>query len=48
MSDKKIRAIVLTVIGMMIMWQSYQVYQIERRLDFAEKNGLLKCKKPTY
>lgn len=48
MNNKKIKLIILTIIASMIAWQSYQVYQIEKKLDFAEKNGLLKCKRPGH
>jgi hypothetical protein len=46
MNNNKLKLIILTIIASMIAWQSYQVYQIEKKLDFAQKNGLLKCKKP--
>lgn len=47
MNNNKIKWVVLAFITSMIAWQSYQVYQIEKKLDLAEKNGQLKCKKPT-
>jgi hypothetical protein len=46
MNDNKIKWIIISSIALMIAWQSYQVYQIEKQLDKAEMDGELKCKQP--
>lgn len=43
---KRLKLIVTIAIASMIAWQSYQIYQIEKQLDQAEKRGQLKCKQP--
>lgn len=43
---KRFKLIITITIACMIAWQSYQIYQIEKQLDAAEKSGQLKCKRP--
>lgn len=33
----------LAIIGLMIAWQTYEIYKIEKALEAAEKSGQLKC-----
>lgn len=41
-----IKLAVTIIVASMIAWQSYQVYKIEKQLDYLEKTGQLKCSKP--
>ena len=43
---KRLKLIITLTLATLIAWQSYQIYQIEKQLDAAEKSGQLKCKRP--
>jgi hypothetical protein len=34
------------VLAILIAYQSYKVYTLEKQLDYLEKTGQLKCSKP--
>jgi hypothetical protein len=36
---------IIIILASLIAYQTYEIYQIEKRLDEAAKNGQLKCKK---
>ena len=42
----KFKALVIIVLASLIAYQTYEIYQIEKRLDEAAKNGQLNCRKP--
>jgi hypothetical protein len=46
MNQNKIKLTITLIIASLIAWQSYQIYQIEKKIDEAEKSGNLKCSKP--
>lgn len=46
MKVDKVKLVIYTILTIGILWQTYQIYQLEQRLDTAEKMGQLKCQKP--
>ena len=41
----RFKLVIIIILTGLIAYQTYEIYQIEKQLDEATKNGQLKCKK---
>jgi hypothetical protein len=44
--SKSIKLIINIILGILIAYQSFQVYKLQQKVDSFEKSGQLKCQNP--